>query len=88
MTSQPGKYAIAIHILTNISRSKGNEAIIFGQLAENSMKNIFTEYGGGTIPRSISKRSKLRISLDQSSKVLYSLFSLYAKLRAVEIYWK
>ena len=37
MTSQPGKHAIAIHILTNISRSKRNEAIIFGQLAEYSM---------------------------------------------------
>ena len=50
MTSQTGKHAIAIHILTNISRSEGNEEIIFGQLAEYSMKNIFTEYGEELFP--------------------------------------
>ena len=32
MTSQPGQELIAIHILTNISRSKGNQTIKFGQL--------------------------------------------------------
>ena len=30
MTPQPGLQRIAIHILTNISRSKGNQAITFG----------------------------------------------------------
>ena len=34
-----------------------------------------------------SKKSKLSISLDQQSKVLYSLSLLYAKLRTIEIYW-
>ena len=34
MTSQPGLQAIAIHILPSISRSKGNQAMKFGQLIE------------------------------------------------------
>ena len=41
MTSQPGQQTIAIHILTNISRSKGNQAIKFGWLIEYNRKNIF-----------------------------------------------
>ena len=68
--SQPGKQRIAIHILPNISRSKDNQAIKFGQLIEYNMKNIFveksyTKYAGETIPRPLSKKSKLSISLDQ-----------------------
>ena len=34
MTSQPGLQAIAIYILPNISQSKGNQAMKFGQLME------------------------------------------------------
>ena len=40
---------------------------------------------GGTIPRTLSKISKLSISLDQQCKVLNSLFLLYTNLRAIEI---
>ena len=43
MTSQPGKQTIAIHILPNISRSKGNQAMKTGQLIEYNMRNIFLE---------------------------------------------
>ena len=43
MTSQPGKQTIAIHILPNISRSKGNQAMKFGQLVKYNMRNIFLE---------------------------------------------
>ena len=32
MTSQPGKQTIAIHILLNISRSKGSQTMQCGQL--------------------------------------------------------
>ena len=32
-----------MHILPNISRSKGNEALKFGQLIEYNMRNIFVE---------------------------------------------
>ena len=34
MTSQPDQLIIAIHILPNISQSKGNHTIKFGQLLE------------------------------------------------------
>ena len=37
MRSQPEKQIIAIHILPNISRSKGNRTL--GQLIEYNMKN-------------------------------------------------
>ena len=43
MTSQPGSETIAIQILPNISRSKGNQAMKFSQLIECDMRNIFLE---------------------------------------------
>ena len=43
MTSQPSYQAIAIHILTNISRSKDNQAMKRGQLIEYNMRNNFFE---------------------------------------------
>ena len=63
----------AIYILTNISRSKGNQAMKFSQLIEYNMKNIFleksyTKCSGETISRPFSKKSKLSISLDKYSK--------------------
>ena len=56
MTSQPGKQTNAIHMLPNISRSKGNQTMNFGQLIEYSIRNIFfqkscTERGGEIIPK-------------------------------------
>ena len=70
MTLQPGKQTIAVHTLPNISRSKDNQTIKFGQLIEYNMGGLFLEksykkYGGKTIPRPFSKKSKLSISLDQ-----------------------
>ena len=61
MTSQP---------LLNISRSKGNQTMEFGQLIECNMRNIFLEESnkkcdGETSPRSFSETLKLSISLDQ-----------------------
>ena len=63
----------------------------FGQLIECNMRNIFLEKsyikcGGETNPRPFSEKLKLSISLNQYSKILYSLFLLYGKLRAIEIY--
>ena len=63
MVSQPGKQAIVINILPNVSRSKDNQAMKFYQLIEYNMENIFleksyTKYTGETIPRSFSKNSK------------------------------
>ena len=41
MTAQPALQAIAIHILPNISQSKSNQRMKFGQLIEYNMRNIF-----------------------------------------------
>ena len=43
MMSQPGQQTIVIHILANISRTKGNQTMKFGQLIEYKMKNIYLE---------------------------------------------
>ena len=90
MTSQPGYKTIAIHILTNISRSKDNQAMKFGQLIEYNLRNIFLKKyyikcGGETIPRLFFKKSKLSKSPDAYSKVFYILFLFFAKLRTIEI---
>ena len=63
----------------------------FDQLIEYNMRNIFveksyTKCAGETIPRPLSKISKLSISLDQQCKVSNSLFLLHANLRAIEIW--
>ena len=76
--------------MSNISKSKNNQAMKLGQLIEYNMSNIFveksyTKCAGETIPRPLSKKSKLSISLDQYRKVLNSLFLLYANFRAIEI---
>ena len=55
MTLQPGKQTIAIHLLPNISRSKGNQTMKLGQFIDLYMKHIFleksyTKCGGETTP--------------------------------------
>ena len=70
MTSQHRKQTVAMHRLPNISRKKANQTMNFGQLIEYNMRDIFlensyTKCGGETIPRPLSKKSQLRISLDQ-----------------------
>ena len=74
--------------MPNISRSKGNQTMKFGQLTEYTVRYIFLEKsyrkcGGETIPRFFSKISKLSKYLD---KVLHSSLLLYAKLRAFKIH--
>ena len=55
MTSQPGLQTIAIHILPNISQSKGNHAIKIGQLIEYN-KDIFLQKLCGKWIRETSSR--------------------------------
>ena len=43
LTSQPGLQTIAIQILPNIPRIKGNKTMKFGQLIKCNMRNIFRE---------------------------------------------
>ena len=76
--------------MTNISRSKGNQAMKLGQLIEYNLRNILlekshTKCGGETIPRPLFKKLKLSKSVDQCSKVLYILFTLFGKLKTIEI---
>ena len=70
MTLQPWKQTITIHVFPNISRSKDNQTIKFGQLIECNMRNIcleksYPKCGGEASPRSFSEKLKLSISLDQ-----------------------
>ena len=43
MKSQPGLQTIAIHILLNISQSKGNQKMKYSQLIEYNKSNIFLQ---------------------------------------------
>ena len=93
VTSQSGLQLILIYILPNTLRKKRNQIMKFGLLIEYNVRNIFlekscTKCSGESSRRPFSGKSKLRISLDQQSKVLYSLFLLYPKLRAkyIKIY--
>ena len=57
-------------MLHNISKSKGNETMKFGQLIECNMRKYFlekshTKCDGETSLRPISEKLKLSISLDQ-----------------------
>ena len=61
MTSQTGKQIIVTQILSNISRSQGNQRIKFDQLIEYNLRNIFleksyTKWGAETIPKLFSKK--------------------------------
>ena len=57
MTSQPGKQTIAIHILTNISRNKGNQKMNFKHFIKCNMRNTFLEKSftecGGNYPQTL-----------------------------------
>ena len=44
-----------------------------------------TKQGVKAIPKPFPKNQKLSLSLDQQPKVLYNLFSLYAKLRTIAV---
>ena len=76
---------------SNISKSKLNQKMEFGQLIEHKMINVFleksyTRCGGEAIPRPFSKKLKLSISLDQQSEFLISLFYCISKLMNTKIY--
>ena len=93
MTSQTGQQIIAIHILSNISRSKGNQAIKFGQLIEYNMRNILfkktpKKCDGEASPRPFHEKSKLSIHLDQQSENLYSLFLVHVQVLCLQKYIK
>ena len=47
MTSDTGSQTIAIYMLPNISQSKGNQTVKFGQLIEHYKRNIFLQRSCG-----------------------------------------
>ena len=78
MTSQPGLQTIAIHILPNISQSKDNQTMKFGQLIEYN-RNIFLQklcrkWGSETSSRPLYFLKKRNMGCKQ---VVCSLVSLY-----------
>ena len=84
MTLQPEKETIVIHVLPNISRSIDNQKIKFGQLIKKNMRIIFQDVVEKLFTDPFLKNSKLSISLNRLSKVLYILFLFYPKLSAFE----
>ena len=59
--------------------------MIFDQLKDGNIRNTFfekscTKCGEEASPNSFSKKSKLSISLDQQSEILYSLILLYVQV--------
>ena len=84
MTSHTEQQVIAIHILSNILRSKGNLTMKVDQLIKYKMRNIFLEKsnikcGGDANPRTV--KSKLSTSLDQQSE---SLFLMYVQFEVYQ----
>ena len=86
MTSQPGKQTAAIHILPNISRSKGNQTKKFGLLIKyvTFREQSHTKCGGETITDLFLKIKLYFISRSIVQSFIQFLF-VYAKVRAIEI---
>ena len=93
MTSKPGKLTIAIQILSNISRNKGNQTINFSQSIEYNMTYIFLDKCGAlrdlVLFVQITKREKhpwrmlILVKLQTSSLQLYTppwVFFTFLKL--------
>ena len=55
--SQPGLQAIVLHILRNISQSKDNQTMTFGQLIEYNRRNNFLQKLCGEWGRETSSRT-------------------------------
>ena len=80
MTSQPGLQTIAIHILPNISQSKGNQAMKFGQFIEYTIRNCFLQKLCGKKGRETSLRPLfifLKKPNMRSKQVACSLVSIH-----------
>ena len=83
MMSQPGQQTIAIHILTNISRSKGNQTVKLGQLIEYNKRNIFLQklckkWGREISPLFVFKKSFQYVSI--ALKLAYNKIKRYKTL--------
>ena len=61
MTSQPGKQTVAIHVMPNMSRSKDNERMKFGQLIEYNMINFFLEKSNTDLVQKLCSETLIKI---------------------------
>ena len=78
ITPQPGLQTIAVHILPNISQSKGNRTVNFGQLTEYNKRKIFLQKLCGKWDKETSSRSLSLKKLNMTWKqVIRSLVSIY-----------
>ena len=76
---------IAIHKITNIARSKGNQTLKFGLLIEYNMRNILLILD--ELFRDPFQKNQNWVYLWINSSKLYSLLLLHAKLKTIKIYW-
>ena len=74
MSLQPRKQANAIHILPNISRSKGNQTMKLGQLTDYNMRNNLNH------TQHVVEKLFQNPSLKNQNWAKFQ----YAKLRAIE----
>ena len=79
MTSEPGQQTIAIHILTNISRSSDNYTVKTGQLLEfnlinNFLEKSYTKCAEKLFPDPFLKISKKHISGSIFQSLIYFVF--------------
>ena len=87
MMSLPASQTIAIHTLTNISRSKCNQRTKLCQLIEYNMRIIFVKNYTQNVVEKLFPDPFLKLSVSWiNSLKFYTVFLLYAKLKAVEIY--
>ena len=80
MMSRPGLQTILIHISLNISQSRGNQTMKFGQLIEYNKRNIFLQKLWGKWGRETSFRPLfyfLKKRNMKSKQVICSLVSIY-----------
>ena len=79
MTSQTGEKTITVHILPNISRTKDNQTMTFGQLTGCNERNIFLQKSCRKSDRATSSRFFLLFEKDLYEKkpVVRTIVSIY-----------
>ena len=80
------KLIITLHILPNISRSKGSQTLKFGQLKTH--KNHTQNMGKNLVPDTFLKTQNLTYCWINSLKFCTVWFYFVSKSRTTKIYWK
>ena len=84
---------LLFQIFPNISRSKDNQTMKFGQLIEDNMRKFFLEKRylncrGENCFKSVPEKSKLCMSLELHSEILYRLLLLYVRMEDYQVVLK